>query len=74
MNGRYTQFFNGILIFFGAILMAYTFVVQDASVYVQIAGLIFLMFGAYRASQFWAVHKDDHLEEENEESKKETES
>jgi hypothetical protein len=29
-------------------------------------GLLFLMFGAYRASNHWVEHRDDHLNDEEE--------
>jgi hypothetical protein len=60
MKSKHTQLINGTFIFLGAILMFYSFVIEDVSVYPQIIGLILLMIGAYRASQYWAVHKDDH--------------
>jgi uncharacterized membrane protein len=62
MNDHNPQLFNGILVFVGACLLIYTLVVTNASVYIQAAGLIILMIGAYRASKHWAQHKDDHLE------------
>jgi uncharacterized membrane protein len=60
MNNSNSQVINGVLIAVGAILMFYSFAVQDVSVYIQIVGLICLMVGAYRASKFWVIHKDDH--------------
>ena len=57
------QLFNGILVIVGAALLAYSLMVTGVSVYVQIIGLIILMIGAYRASSYWAKHKNDHLDE-----------
>lgn len=60
------QLFNGILIFLGAGFLLYSLVGKDVHVYFKIIGLIMIMFGAYRASNHWVAHKDDHLSEEEE--------
>lgn len=60
------QLLNGLFIFLGALFLLYAVVFEDANVYFKIAGLIMIMFGAYRASNHWVLHKDDHLSDEEE--------
>lgn len=43
----------------------YAISVENASPYIKIAGLVIIMFGLYRATNFWVATKDDH--EENDE-------
>jgi hypothetical protein len=61
-----TQLVNGFIILLGAIFLLYSVIVESVNVYFKIVGLIFLMFGAYRASNYWVEHRDDHLNEEEE--------
>ncbi|MEN8815506.1 MAG: hypothetical protein ABF274_01370 [Nonlabens sp.] len=60
------QLLNGFLIFIGAIFLLYSLIFDDTNVYFKVLGLIMIMFGAYRASNHWVAHKDDHLSEEEE--------
>ncbi|MFD1096203.1 hypothetical protein [Salegentibacter chungangensis] len=62
-----SQLYNTIFIIIGGALLLYTIAVEDASHYIKIAGLIVIMFGLYRATNYWAATKDDHKEEQNEE-------
>jgi 4-amino-4-deoxy-L-arabinose transferase-like glycosyltransferase len=61
------QIINGFIILIGAIFLWYSVIMESVNVYFKIVGLVFLMFGAYRASNHWVEHRDDHLNEENEE-------
>ncbi|WP_373056051.1 hypothetical protein [Zunongwangia sp. H14] len=60
-----SQLINSVLIIVGAALLIYVIAVKDASPYFKIAGLIIIMFGLYRATNYWVATKDDHKEEEN---------
>lgn len=60
------QLLNGFFIFLGALFLLYAVLFEDTNVYFKIAGLIMIMFGAYRASNHWVEHKDDHLSDEEE--------
>lgn len=60
------QLFNGLIIVVGAAFLLYSLMDSDANIWFQIVGLVFMMFGAYRASSHWTAHKDDHLSEEEE--------
>jgi thiol:disulfide interchange protein len=61
-----TQLINGFIILWGAVFLLYSVIVESVNVYFKIVGLLFLMFGAYRASNHWVEHRDDHLNEEEE--------
>jgi hypothetical protein len=62
-----SQFINVFFILLGAIFIWYSVIVESVNVYLKILGLLFLMFGAYRASNHWVEHRDDHLNEQEEE-------
>jgi hypothetical protein len=62
-----SQFINVFFILLGAIFIWYSVIVESVNVYLKIVGLLFLMFGAYRASNHWVEHRDDHLNEQEEE-------
>jgi hypothetical protein len=61
------QFINAFFILLGAIFIWYSVIVESVNVYLKIVGLLFLMFGANRASNHWVEHRDDHLNEQEEE-------
>lgn len=63
MKKSFKQLFNGILVFIGAGFLIYSMTVTGVSPYIQVVGLIILMVGVYRASSYWAKHKNDHLDE-----------
>jgi len=60
-----SQLINAVLILIGGALLIYTISVEDASPYFKIIGLIIIMLGLYRATNYWVATKDDH---ENEQS------
>lgn len=66
MNRKYSQILNTILIIVGGAIMIYTISGEDRNKYLQIVGLVIIMFGLYRATNFWVETKDD---EDNEEEK-----
>ena len=43
----------------------YAIAVESVSPYFKIAGLVIIMFGLYRATNYWARTKDDHEENED---------
>ncbi|MDR5592030.1 hypothetical protein [Christiangramia sp. SM2212] len=63
-----SQVINTALIVIGGAFLLYTISVDDASPYFKIIGLIIIMLGLYRATNFWVATKDDH---ENDSEKKE---
>lgn len=62
-----SQVINTILIVVGGALLIYAIAAEDAHAYFKIGGLIVIMLGLYRATNFWVETKDDHKEEENNE-------
>ena len=64
-----SQLINTALIIVGGALLIYSISIEDASPYLKIIGLVIIMLGLYRATNFWVATKDDHEEEkENKES------
>jgi len=66
MNKKYTQIINTILIVIGGAILIYTIAGEDSNKYLQIIGLVIIMIGLYRATNFWAETKDDHEENQDE--------
>lgn len=64
MNKKYGQIINTILIIVGGGIMIYTISGEDRSKYLQILGLVIIMFGLYRATNFWVETKDDDIDDE----------
>ncbi|WP_282019161.1 hypothetical protein [Salegentibacter mishustinae] len=62
-----SQVINTILIVLGGGLLIYAIAADGAHAYFKIIGLITIMLGLYRATNFWVETKDDHKEEENKE-------
>ena len=60
-----SQIINTVLILAGGVLLIYAIAVEDANKYLKIGGLVIIMFGLYRATNFWVATKDDHKEENN---------
>ena len=58
-----SQVINTILIVAGGAMLLYAIAVENAPQYIKIAGLVVIMFGLYRATNFWVETKDDHKEE-----------
>ncbi|WP_213520365.1 hypothetical protein [Nonlabens sp.] len=66
IKNKKTPLINGFLILLGAIFLLYSILIETVNVYFKTLGLLSLMFGAYRASNHWVQHKDDHLNDEEE--------
>lgn len=62
-----SQLLNTVLIVVGGGLLIYTLSVENSSPMFKIIGLVIIMVGLYRATNFWVATKDDHLEDENKE-------
>lgn len=62
-----SQVLNTILIVVGGGLLLYAIAAENAYPYFKIIGLITIMLGLYRATNFWVETKDDHKEDENKE-------
>jgi uncharacterized membrane protein len=60
-----SQVLNTILIAVGGGLLIYAIAAENAHAYFKIVGLIIIMLGLYRATNFWVATKDDHKEDEN---------
>ncbi|HIB37403.1 hypothetical protein [Mesonia sp.] len=58
------QLLATLLILIGAILLIYTMIEEQSSVYFKIFGVIFLMIGLFRATRVWV---DDNKKIEDEE-------
>jgi amino acid permease len=63
MNKKHTQIINVILIVVGGAILIFTITGEERSKYLQILGLIIIMFGLYRATNFWVETKDDTFDE-----------
>lgn len=61
-----SQVINTVLIVLGGGILLYAIAVEGAHHLLKIAGLIIIMFGLFRATNFWVDTKDDHKEEEKE--------
>ncbi len=59
MNKKYAQVINTVLILIGGAILLYTIAGEEESKYLQILGLIIIMFGLYRATNYWVETKDD---------------
>ncbi|WP_029036772.1 hypothetical protein [Salinimicrobium xinjiangense] len=68
-----TQFLNSMLIIVGGAALLFEISGEERNVYVMVGGLIMLMLGLYRATNFWVETKDDHKKDPEEEDKKESE-
>ena len=58
-----SQVVNSILILVGGVLLIYSISAEDVSPYFKIIGLIIIMLGLYRATNYWVATKDDHKDE-----------
>lgn len=63
MNKKHTQIINVILIVVGGAILIFTITGEEKSKYLQIMGLIIIMFGLYRATNFWVETKDDTFDD-----------
>ena len=58
------QFFNSMLILVGGAILLYEISGEERNVYSMIVGLVLLMYGLFKATNFWVETKDDHKEEQ----------
>lgn len=58
-----SQVINTALIVIGGALLLYSISAEDVSPYFKIVGLIVIMLGLYRATNYWVATKDDHQNE-----------
>ena len=58
-----SQVLNTVLILVGGGLLIYSISAEDVSPYFKIIGLVIIMLGLYRATNYWVMTKDDHKEE-----------
>lgn len=63
MNKKHGQIINTALIVIGGGILIYTISGEDKNRYLQILGLVIIMFGLYRATNHWVETKDDHKDE-----------
>ncbi|TVZ28167.1 hypothetical protein JM83_3274 [Gillisia sp. Hel_I_86] len=68
MNKKHGQIINTVLIVIGGGILIYTISEEDRNKYLQILGLVILMFGLYRATNFWVETKDDEDDNNDEKS------
>ncbi|HKJ48863.1 MAG TPA: hypothetical protein VJ973_07220 [Christiangramia sp.] len=64
-----SQVINTTLIVIGGALLLYSISAEDVSPYFKIIGLIIIMLGLYRATNYWVATKDDHQDENENEVK-----
>ncbi len=60
------QFWNSLFIIVGGVILLLEISGEEKNVYAMILGLVLLMFGLYRATNFWVDTKDDHKKEKEE--------
>ncbi|MBT8295457.1 MAG: hypothetical protein KJO51_03495 [Gramella sp.] len=58
-----SQVINTALIVIGGALLLYSISADDVSPYFKIVGLMIIMLGLYRATNYWVATKDDHQDE-----------
>jgi len=62
------QFVNSMLILVGGAILIFEISGEERNVYSLIVGLVLLMYGLFKATNFWVETKDDHLEEEEDDT------
>lgn len=62
-----SQFWNSLFIVVGGAILLFEISGEERNVYAMILGLVLLMFGLYRATNFWVETKDDHKKDPAEE-------
>ena len=62
-----SQLINTILIVIGGALLIYSISTEHVSPYFKIIGLVIIMFGLYRATNYWVATKDDHTKNDDKE-------
>ncbi|MFC6859758.1 hypothetical protein [Zunongwangia atlantica] len=68
MKKNKSQILNTLVIIVGAVILIYGMSLADDSPYAKIIGLVILMFGLYRATQFWSATKDDYKKDQENET------
>ena len=71
MKKNNSQFINSFLIILGGALLLFEISGEGENVYILILGICLLMFGLYRATNYWVETKDDHKIEEKDSEEKE---
>lgn len=64
MKNPKSQAINSLFIIVGGALLLFEISGEERNVYVMVLGLIMLMLGLYRATNFWVDTKDDHKNED----------
>lgn len=72
MYKKYAQVINTVLILIGGAILLYTISGEEKSKYLQILGLIIIMFGLFRATNYWVETKDDTFDDAPKDSEEET--
>lgn len=65
-----SQLINTMSIIIGGGLLFFQISGVDRSPYIMIVGLVLLMFGLYRATNYWVETKDDHKDGDGSEGDK----
>lgn len=63
-----SQFINSLLILIGGAILLFEISGEERNVYAMILGLVLLMYGLFKATNFWVDTKDDHKNEQEEEN------
>ncbi|TBW25751.1 hypothetical protein [Gramella sp. KN1008] len=58
-----SQIINTLLIVAGGGMLLYAISAEDVSPFFKIIGLVIIMLGLYRATNYWVATKDDHKKE-----------
>ncbi len=72
MYKKYAQLLNTLLILIGGAILLYTISGEEESKYLQILGLIIIMFGLFRATNYWVETKDEPFDEAKKEFEQES--
>ena len=62
------QFVNSMLILVGGAILIFEISGEERNVYSLIVGLVLLMYGLFKATNFWVETMDDHLEEKEDDT------
>lgn len=65
-----TQLLNTVLIVVGGAILIVQTSLEERNPFVMVLGLVFLMFGLYRATNYWVATKDDHKDEDSDSKEK----
>lgn len=68
MKKTSAQFINSMLILVGGAILLYEISAEERNVYSMIVGLVLLMYGLFKATNFWVDTKDDHKKEQEDEN------